>query len=89
MSVDLVALGVRFLPTNPRAVVLSVWIGVGGCWWPISMRVVLAGMACLELRNNAPIYASAADNITLFRILAMFSTALLSTGSGALSDRKK
>ena len=61
MSVDFVAFGFKFLVTKPRAVVLSVWIGVGGCLWLISFNNRLAGIACLEFKNNAPISASAAD----------------------------
>ena len=39
MSADLVAFDWRFFVTNPNDVVLSVWIGVGGCLWPISSTV--------------------------------------------------
>ena len=79
----------RFFITKPRAVVLSVWIGVGGCTWPISSAVILAGMACLELMKSAPISASAADDTTDLMICAIFSTALLFFGSLELSDMKK
>ena len=41
MSVDFVALGFRFLVTNPCAVVLSVWTGVGGCLCPLSSKSLL------------------------------------------------
>ena len=78
ISVDVVDAGVMFLSTNPRAVVLSTCIGVGGCWCPISIKVVLAGMACLEFRKSAPISASAANDITFFKLFTMFSTAPLS-----------
>ena len=89
MSVDLVAFGCRFFSTKPTAVVLSVWIGVGGCVCPISIKVCLAGIACLEFRKRAPISASAADDITFFMICAMFKTAALFAGSSSLFDKKK
>ena len=83
MSVDLVARGVRFFITKPRAVMLSVQIGVGGCTWPISSAVVRTGMSCRELMNRAPISASAADDTTELMIWAMFNTAPLFFGSFA------
>ena len=66
MSVLLVAFGCRFFVTNPRAVVLSVCTGVGGCLCPISLTVFLAGMAWRELMKRAPILASAAEVMTFF-----------------------
>ena len=89
MSVDLVRLGWRFLETKPSAVVLSVMIGVGGWVCPNSSRSVLAGMACLELRNNAPISASAAEDMTLLMIWAMLWKAPLFGGHSELFDMKK
>ena len=41
MSIALVCLGWILLLTTPLAVELSVWIGVGGCLWPISLRMAL------------------------------------------------
>ena len=55
----LVAFGCRFFAKNPRAVVLSVCIGVGGCLYPISPTLFLAGMAWRELMKRAHISASA------------------------------
>ena len=43
---------------------LYVWIGVGGCLWPISSTVVRAGIAYRELIYSAPISASADEVIT-------------------------
>ena len=86
---DLVALGLRFFVTKPKAVVLSVWVGVAGCLWPISSSSRLAGMACLVLTNKAPISESAADVMTLRIILAMFRTAPLFFGNFSLFDMKK
>ena len=82
MSVDLVACGWRFFITNPRAVVLSVWMGVGGCGWPISSAVVRAGIAWREFMYRAPISASAADDMTALMIWAIFNMAPLSGGFG-------
>ena len=64
ISVGLVAFGWSFFATNPNSVVLSVWIGVGGCLWPISSTVVRAGIAYRELIYSAPISASADEVIT-------------------------
>ncbi len=48
----------------PAAVELSQWIGVGGWGCPISSRVSLNIVACLQLRNRAPSLASAAEAMT-------------------------
>ena len=72
-----------FFVTNPNTVVLSVWIGVGGCLWPISSTVIHTGIACRELIYIAPIYASASEVITFFMICAMVKTALLFAGFAA------
>ena len=77
MSADFVAFGWRFLLTKPRAVVLSVWIGVGGCTCPNSSTVTPAGIACR------------AEDMTFLMIWAIFNTAPLSVGSLLLSERKK
>jgi hypothetical protein len=45
-----------------------VCIGVGGCGWPISLRVMQSGMDSCWLRNKAPTLAPAADAMTLHRI---------------------
>ena len=63
MSVDLVAFGWRFFVTNPNTVGLSVWIGVGGFLWPITLIVFLAGITCHELIYSAQISASTAKVI--------------------------
>ena len=66
MSIDLVDFGWRFFVTNPITVVLSFWIGVGGCLCPIYSTVVCAGIASGELIYSDPISASAAEVITFF-----------------------
>ena len=63
MSMDLVALGWRFLLTNPRAVMLFVWIGVGGCLGSISSTVTHTGMVWREFMKKAPISASAMEDM--------------------------
>ena len=87
MSMALVLLGWRFRFTTPNAVVLSVCIGVGGWGCPISSRVVLAGMASRAFMNNAPISASAADDMTALMICATFNTAPLLGGTSVLFDK--
>ena len=89
MSVHLVDFGWRFFVTNLNYVVLSVWIGVGGCLWPISSTFFCAGTACRELIYITTISASAAEVITFFMICAMFKTAPLFSGFSALFDMKK
>ena len=88
MSADLVAFDWRFFVTNPNDVVLSVWIGVGGCLWPISSTVVRAGIYCRGLIYIAPIYASAAEVITFLMICRIVKTAPLFAGFSALFDMK-
>ena len=83
MSVDLVAFGGRFFVTNPNDVVLSIWIGVGGCLWPIFSTVIRAGIVCCEFICSAPISTSASEVITFFIICAMFNTATLFVGFAA------
>jgi hypothetical protein len=48
----------------PTTVELSQFIGVGGCGWPISLRVSQNILACLKFKNNAPSSASTADAMT-------------------------
>jgi hypothetical protein len=59
------------------AVVLSVSIGVGGWLCPNSSKDVLRTAPSLEFMKTAPIYASAADDITCFRTLLMIKIAPL------------
>ncbi len=57
------------------AVELSVWIGVQGCRWLSSWRVWRIDRAVLALTNNAPISASAAEDITVRMICDILRTA--------------
>eukprot|EP00956_Cyclotella_meneghiniana_P040232 scaffold190159_cov36-Cyclotella_meneghiniana.AAC.1 len=52
----------------PSAVEVSVWIGVGGCLWPISSRIFLSSTPLRAFVYNAPISASAADDMTALMI---------------------
>jgi hypothetical protein len=61
----------------PMVVVLSVWSGVGGCGCPISIKVVRKIVASFAFRNTDPIYASAAEDITCFKIVLMIIIAPL------------
>ena len=47
---------------------LSAWIGVGGCSWPISRSVVWIGSESRQLMKMMPISDSVAEDIT-FRIM--------------------
>ena len=51
------------LLTTPAAVVLSVWMGVIGCFHPISDNVRRMGTSSFAVTYRAPISASAADDI--------------------------
>jgi hypothetical protein len=59
------------------AVVLSASIGVGGCLYPNSSNVVLRTAPSLAFMKTAPIYASAAEDITCLRTLLMIKIAPL------------
>jgi hypothetical protein len=58
-------------------VVLSVSIGVGGCGCPNSSNVVQSTAPSLAFIKTAPIYASAAEDITCLRTLLMIKIAPL------------
>ena len=64
-----------------RAVVLSVWIGVGGCWWPSLIRICLIISAFLALMKTPAILASADDDIRYPRIEHSLRIGPLSGGS--------
>ena len=58
------------------AVELSVMVSVACCMCPISLSVFLIALSYLALYNNAPHYASAADEITLRMLVEMTIIAL-------------
>ena len=94
MSIAFVAFCLRRELAKLTAVVLSTWIGVGGCGWPISSRQMRRGMASLAERKAEPISASAAELITFFMILESTWITPLERGmegfegSGKASPRK-
>ena len=53
----------------PTAVVLSTWMGVGGCGWPISAKVRHIILPSFMFINSAPNSVSAADAATIFRMV--------------------
>ena len=55
--------------TIPTAVVLSTWIGIGGCKCPNSCRVSRIIFACYAFSKSAPSSASAADAASILRTL--------------------
>jgi hypothetical protein len=59
----------------PVVVVLSVYIGVGGCLCPNFPNVVRRNAPSLVFMKTAPIYASAAEDITFLRTLMMIKIA--------------
>ena len=68
MSMAFVRRGWMLLLTTPKAVLLSVWIGVLGCLWPISLSSWCIGIASRALMYSAPSSALAALDMTAFRI---------------------
>ena len=70
----------------PAAVVLSVRIGVAGCGWPSSSRVIRIELASLQLQNKAANSASAALETTVRRIVHTTCTGALNLGAGDFSS---
>ena len=89
IPIDLSLLLTILLVITPCAVVLSICIGVGGFFPPISPRAWRVGMASLQLMNSAPSLASAADDMTALIILATVNTDPLLGGTYVLLDIKK
>ena len=89
MFIDLSRLLAMLLVKNPRAVVLSVCIGVGGCLCPIVSNAWRVGIASLLLMKRVPNSASAAEDLTAFIICKMLRTDSLFGGTVELSDMKK
>ena len=77
------------LVTTPSTVVLSVFIGVGGCLWPNYSSAWLAGMDSRQLTKRVPSSASAAEDITALIICEMMMTAPLFGGMAEFLDMKK
>jgi hypothetical protein len=81
--------GWMLLLTTPNAVLLLVWIGVLGCLWHISLSSWCIGIALRALMYSAPSSASAALDMTAFRILEMLRIAPLFGGSLVSLEQKK
>ena len=75
--------------TTPIAVVLSVFIDVGGCLCTISLSQCFSGMDSLQFIYRYPSLASAAEEITTFMICATLRMAPLFGGSGESPEMKK
>jgi hypothetical protein len=69
----------------PVAVLLSQWIGVGGCLWPSLASMSLKMTPSLLFMNRAPNSALAADATTILRMPQSVKMAPLSM-IGWLSD---
>ena len=80
------------LLTIPTAVVLSMWIGIGGCGCPSSSKVSRKIFASCAFKNSAPSSASAADAATHFSTVARERMApfnLMGSPSRGNEPRKK
>ena len=71
------------LLTTTEAVELSVWIGEGGCFQPISINVWHMGTISLAVMYSAPSPASASEDMTN---LMIWETPFHS-GVGSFSDK--
>ena len=75
--------------TTPIAVVLSVFIDVGGCLCTISLSQCFSGMDSLQFIYRYPSLASAAEEINALLIFAIVRMDPLFGGSGESLDMKK
>ena len=89
MSIALVHLGWMMLMTTPRAVELSICMGVGGFGCPSSVSRCSCGIASRALVYSAPSLALAAEDMTGLMICVRVKTVPLLQGDGSSSDRKK
>ena len=68
ISIDRDCWGLTVLFATPTVVEMSQCMGVGGCGCPISLRVNLKILACLQFRYRAPSSTSAAEATTKYKI---------------------
>ena len=61
---------------------LSIVIGVGGCWWPISDRAILIEVYFWQFSKNPPSSTSVADAI---KFLMMMNSTYTGPFSGGIS----
>ena len=86
---DFIRLLAIFLLTTPKALLLSVCTGVGGCLCPRISSACRAGIASLQLMKRAPSLASAAEDITALMIWETVRTTPLFDGMASSLDMKK
>ena len=89
MSIDLSCLFEMLLVTTPRAVVLSVRIGVGGYLWPIVSNEWRDGITSLQLMKRPPNSDSADEDMTALMICEMVRTDPLFGRMAELSDMNR
>ena len=89
ISMDFSRLIAILLLITPKAVVLLVYIGVGGCLCPMILSACPAGIASLQLTKRAPSLSSTADDITALVIWETVRTAPLFDGMASSLDMKK
>ena len=85
IKVHVNCLGLLFLMVSlamPAVVLLSIWMGIGGCRWFNSMRVVWRGQASLPLWKRAASLASAALEMISHKIWQMTLMVPLADGVG-------
>ena len=73
--------------TTPASVKLSVWIGDGGCFQPISINVWRMGTISLDVIYSAPSSVSAAEDITNLMIWGIVRIAPFRSGVRSFSDK--
>ena len=81
MSIAFGAFGLVLFVMMLCAVDLSVWMDVTGFLCPISVSVILVGIAAFAFKTSAPNSHSAANNITAFIIVDIFRTAQIFGGT--------
>ena len=84
---DLLLRLMMVLLTTPEAVELSVWIGEGGCFQPISINVWQMGTISLAVMYSAHSSASVAEDITNLMIWAIVRIAPFHSGVGSFYDK--
>ena len=92
MSMDLDRFCFKLFWAKFTAVVLSTWMGVGGCTWPRNLRACRNGMASFALSKVAAISVSAAEAMIFLTMAQRTCTAPLGlaySGLGHSSDKKK
>ena len=77
MSMSFVHFGCTLLLMMPSAVDLSIYIGVSGCGWPISMSICLSSTALYVLMHKALSSALDANEMTAFLISVMLAMTYL------------